>query len=74
MFVRKSRSIVTALGIALVASAQAWGRETEEAASRQVREAVRGIIAADNALDLERVLGAYAEDAVLLPAGTADAR
>jgi len=38
-------------------------------AAREVREIARGIIAADNARDLHRVLGYYAADAILMPPG-----
>lgn len=43
--------------------------ETDAAPVRQVRAVANGIIAADNARALERVLAYYAADAVLMPPG-----
>ena len=39
----------------------------DSSAVREVRAVATGIVAADNARDLERVLGYYAADAVLMP-------
>ena len=41
--------------------------QTETLEAAKVRSVVEGIIAADNARDLARVLSYYAEDAILLP-------
>lgn len=51
----------------LLASAPARGQVPAGASADGVRAVVEGIIAADNAGDLERVLGYYADDAMLLP-------
>lgn len=58
----------------VLTSAWAWARSAREAEARRVREVVAGIIAADNARDLERVLASYADDAILLPPGDSPVR
>jgi uncharacterized protein (TIGR02246 family) len=44
---------------------------SDAAQVRAVRAVATGIVTADNARDLERVLGFYASDAILLPPGEA---
>ena len=46
-----------------------WVCEPGSASARAARAVAEGIIAADNGRDLERVLGYYATDAVLMPPG-----
>lgn len=46
----------------------------QETDSLRVREVAEGILEADNARDLERVLGYYAPDAMLLPPGEGPVR
>jgi uncharacterized protein (TIGR02246 family) len=65
--------MITSLVVALLAL-QAPGSgglecRPEAAAVREARAVAAGIVDADNARDLERVLGYYAADAVLLPPG-----
>ena len=65
--------MTTSLVVALLA-VQAVGPggpdcRQDSAAVREVRAVASGIVDADNARDLERVLGYYAADAVLLPPG-----
>jgi uncharacterized protein (TIGR02246 family) len=43
----------------------------DPAAERAVRAVADGIVAADNARDLEGVMASYAEDAILMPPGEA---
>jgi len=57
------------LWVLLLAAAAAPDCRPESPAVRDVRAVASGIVAADNARDLERVLGHYAADAVLLPPG-----
>lgn len=60
----------TATGGAAPAVQQAAQKTTQQAVQRDdvaVRRVVDGIIAADNAGDLEAILSFYAEDAILLP-------
>jgi len=55
--------IVCLLGV----GGDAWAQPPQEADATRVREIALGIISADNARDLSRVLAFYADDAVLLP-------
>ena len=63
------------LALALVlAQAPAPDCRADAAPVRAVRAVAEGIIEADNARDIERVMNAYADDAWLLPPGEAPVR
>ncbi|MEZ4456375.1 MAG: SgcJ/EcaC family oxidoreductase [Gemmatimonadales bacterium] len=67
---RAAGLVAAALAVATTARAEApGGCDRVGPGARAVRAVAEGIIAADNARDLERVLGYYAPDAVLLPPG-----
>lgn len=66
------RSVVLVLLLA-VWTVSATAQESTRPEAR-VREVALGIIMADNARDLERVMSFYADDAVLLPPGEVAAR
>jgi uncharacterized protein (TIGR02246 family) len=60
---------VSCLAIGASAAQPADDCDAGAEAVREVRAVAEGIIAADNARDIERVLGYYADDAVLMPPG-----
>ena len=62
--------LVCLLGVA----SEVCGQAPQEADARLVREVAVGIISADNARDLTRVLSFYADDAILMPPNEASVR
>jgi ketosteroid isomerase-like protein len=62
-------TLVLALLAAQAAASNAPDCRAESPAVRDARAIASGIVEADNARDLERVLGHYAADAVLMPPG-----
>jgi len=69
----ESRSFCAlALALTTLVCCRGVGQADDE--TTLVREVAQGIIAADNARDIERVLDLYAEDAVLLPPNDAPVR
>jgi uncharacterized protein (TIGR02246 family) len=61
--------ITIALVVSLVVGGGAARQATDQVEAARVRKVAEGIIAADNARDLSRVLSLYGDDAVLLPPG-----
>jgi len=61
--------VVTVLALQAAGSGGGPDCRPQSAAVREARALATGIVDADNARDLERVLGYYAADAVLLPPG-----
>lgn len=72
--VERSRIGVLALVLSMLVCCVRAENEDVSQETRLVREVALGIIAADNARDLSRVLSLYAEDAVLLPPNEAAVR
>lgn len=60
-----------ALAMLLLTAAPGAACDAAPAAEVAVRSVANAIVAADNARDLERVLGLYSKDAVLMPPGEA---
>lgn len=61
--------VLTLLALQTAGSSGGPDCAPQSAAVREARAVASGIVEADNARDLERVLGYYAADAVLLPPG-----
>jgi uncharacterized protein (TIGR02246 family) len=62
-------ALIVLLVLSLPEPSGATACRPEAAAARAVRAVAEGIVAADNARDVERVVAHYAADAVLLPPG-----
>jgi uncharacterized protein (TIGR02246 family) len=66
--IEKHRLLGIALGLCMLGSAAGQAGHTHKGnGPSQVRDIALGIISADNARDLERVLAFYGDDAILMP-------